>query len=73
VVGQLLMTYNVDEVKMASSTGVANARVNPPQPTPVYEDEVIDWDCSFDDPPPPRDSGRIEAVVRRAKVEPSPV
>lgn len=67
------MIYNVDEVTMAGSTGVAKARPNPPQPTPIYEDEVIDWDCSFDDPPPPQESGRIEVVLRRVEVEPSPV
>ena len=58
---------------MAGSTGVSKARLAPTQPTPVYEDEAIDWDCSFDNPPPPKKSGRIEVLLRQVEDEPSPV
>ena len=42
------------------------------QPSPVYDDEIVDWDCSFDDPPLPKESGRIEVVLRKDEIAPSP-
>ncbi len=65
------MVYNAIEVTMSKIIGTAKARYVVPEPTPSYDDEVIDWDCSFDDPPAPKASGRIEVLLRRVEIEPS--
>ena len=65
------MVYNSTMATLSNSA--TRTRLSPLQPTPVYEDEILDWDCSFDNPPPPKASGRIEVILRKAEIEPSPI
>ena len=42
------------------------------QPSPVFEDEILNWDCALEIAPPPARSGRIEVMLRRVEAGPSP-
>ena len=48
-------------------------RIAASQPSPVHEDEILDWDCALETPPPPQRSGRIEVTLRRSESGPSAV
>ena len=41
------------------------------QPSAVDADEILDWDCALDTPPPAARSGRIEVTLRKAQTGPS--
>ena len=67
------MFYNSIGVMMSDSTLTSKARSIDPQPSRVHDDELLDWDCSFDNPPPPKNSGRIEVILRKVDLGPSSV
>ena len=43
------------------------------QPSPVFGDEILDWDCALETPPPAQRTGRIQVDLRKAQTGPSPV
>ena len=70
------MLYNRDEaITMSNGLGAAPAKLNAKldEPTPVHDDEILDWDCALETPPPPRRSGRIEVTLRKVQISPSPI
>jgi len=63
--------HNVSE-----SLGTAPAKLNTNrlaanQPSAVQADEILDWDCALEAPPPAQRSGRIEVTLRKAETGPS--
>src|SRR5271165_1090976 len=76
VVMVVRMPYNREQrVMMSGSQGAAPKLKQPAdknQPAPVFEDEILDWDCALEVPPPSQRSGRIEVILRKLETEPSP-
>jgi hypothetical protein len=63
---------------MAEGLGTAPAKpkvklASASQPSPVFGDEILDWDCALETPPPAQRTGRIEVDLRKAQTGPSPV
>jgi len=63
---------------MSEALGTAPAKIKTTsleasQPSPVYDDEILDWDCALEAPPPAQRTGRIEVTLRKAQSTPSPV
>jgi hypothetical protein len=42
-------------------------------PSPLDNEEILDWDCALETPPPPNHSGKIEVVLRKVTFHPSSV
>ena len=63
---------------MPEGVGTAPAKIGAKrsaasEPSPVHEDEILDWECALETPPPPQRSGRIEVTLRRSEIGPSAV
>lgn len=64
-----VMTF---EARGTAQTKIINP-VEKTGPSPVYEDEILDWDCALETPPRSRRSGTVNVVLRKAQSNPSPV
>ena len=60
---------------MANVTAATLAKISKSinEPTPVVCEELLDWDCAFETPPPAARSGRIEVTLRKVESGPSPL
>ena len=61
------------DFKAATAGAKVTSTAQHDQPGTVYEDEILDWDCALQTPPPPRRSGRIEVTFRKITIHPTSV
>ena len=70
------MLYNQEEAVTMSSQATAPAKAPTKTgnvSTAVIEDEILDWDCALETPPPSQRSGQLVVTLRKIQIEPSPV
>ena len=71
------MLYNQGQAVRMANQATAPSKVRAKienMPTPVNEDEILDWDCALETPPPSRgSSSQIVVTLRNVQISPSAI